>query len=146
MKYFWITLLLITQLAYSEIYKHTDEKGRVYYTDQPPENTEAEVVELEPDIKYGPLDQNSSNAGAHLRKQDLRRQRAAKQQSIANAEQRRRDKDILRAKCEQAKADMEDFKDMYNTSNSRYDRGYYDGRMAILKRKIDNACKLSNFR
>lgn len=146
MKIIIILAAFLALTVHAEIYKHVDDKGHVYYTDSPPNDVEAEVVELEPDIKYGPLDQNQSNAGANLRKQDMQRQRAAKQQSIANAEQRRRNKEILRAKCDKAKADMEDFKDMYNASNSRYDRGYYEGRMAILKRKIDDACKLSNFR
>lgn len=146
MRYTLLTILTLSIHCEAEIYKHVDENGRIHYTDSPPDNVVAKEIEIEKPIEYGPLDQNMSDSGSQLRKQDLSDQKRAKTNSIIRANHRKSQKEALRVKCEKAKSDLEYIKDLKNHSNNHYSSGYYEGRIANLKREISDACKLSNFR
>lgn len=43
---YWAVCLLLTFTAQAQIYKWVDEKGQVHYSDEPPENQQAQEVKL----------------------------------------------------------------------------------------------------
>jgi hypothetical protein len=64
-----LTVLLFAHPLAAEIYKTVDKQGRIVYTDQPPANTQAKIVELPsinslPPTQVTPAYNTAPNAGA----------------------------------------------------------------------------------
>lgn len=123
----WIVMLIATLplIASAELYRWTDDNGKVHFSDQPRGGTEMEQVEERTPPKLG---QGESIRQINERLDRLRTseaERTAKEQKEQQKLQAKRDK--LNAQCDRQKKRLDNFRNyrMYKLDNNG-DRVYYE--------------------
>lgn len=130
----WLLVLLWAGSAQSEIYRWTDDQGRVHFGDRRPDHVQVETVEIEPetDIPAG------REAGLAKQRRELlnaadKRRRAVEKTQRRAAQQRERERRRLaewRAQCEKTR-------ERIDAVLSQQRGGYSAKRGEALQRRLD---------
>lgn len=140
------TLLVLAALpCAAEIYTWTDEKGKTHFSDVPPPKQKKEIIIVEPPPQAGTVITGTGQVKQY-KKNDAIRNYNKQASDQRTADKKALNQHKLQQQCDRARSALKDYRDMHNYSNSTIDRGYYEGRIAQLKRRESQACKLSNFR
>jgi hypothetical protein len=141
-----LTLLLLAALpTHAEIYKWTDENGKVHFGDAPINGIEAQATGIQPAPLPGTTlpsrDYPPSNSTPRYSTEP-----SNKEKSRERLEQRQAELARLRQACDNAKADVADAKYWRSQFETAEYRHLEDARIKAAKRREEEACKLSNFR
>lgn len=140
-----LILLFACQPAWAEIYKYVDENGKVHFTDSPPQNQAAEQIAIEQPVKHGTPPIDEETAQSLFEEDRKRRERIRKERKLA-AEKRAKEKAAKVAACDKAKGELARMRQYRAQASSINSKRYYNKRVEMAKDRIDEACKLSNFR
>lgn len=140
-----IVCLMLCQHAGAEIYKYTDENGKVHFTDSPPLEVTPEILEIGEPVNQG-IPAPDKKAAEALFEQDKIRQEELRRERIQAARQREKEKASKQLACEKAKSDLVRMKQYRSQASSANSKRYYNKRVEMAKDVEDEACKLSNFR
>lgn len=141
-------LMLLTALialpCTAEIYKWTDEKGKLHFSDVPPPKQEKEIIVVEPPPLSGTVI-NAPSSGSYYPSNQHQKNQALNKRKNDNA-QRANEKAAKQRACDNAKQALARTRDLRGQLQSKHWRDIYNRKIDAAKRHENDACKLSNFR
>lgn len=139
------TMLFMGSLQAGQVYKWVDESGQVHFSQFPPEEREAENVNIN-----APTSSNSKQAVENLQKlrQQLTEQVVDRTTQSEEEKQAAADKERMAENCQKAKQRLLDlqnngriYKTLENGEREWYDEKGREGLIANAKKDVDKYCK-----
>lgn len=139
------TMFFMVSLQAGQVYKWVDESGQVHFSQFPPEEREAENVNIN-----APTSSNSKQAVENLQKlrQQLTEQVVDRTTQSEEEKQAAADKERMAENCQKAKQRLLDlqnngriYKTLENGEREWYDEKGREGLIANAKKDVDKYCK-----
>ena len=135
--------LALAPLVGAQMYKYVDKDGKTIYTDQPPANTKAEQVRVQP--ASAPTEAPKS---AVAKDKELQKGRDADREKAKKADDEAKNAAAKAANCQVARQQFQHYQDggkiyKYNAAGERelMSDADIEAARARSKRELDEACK-----